>query len=121
MTVRIDKKSLLVVVLLVWVFLTNAHGQGANESASPDSSSPSISRNPAAQNLSVAEESLFSMKGLRNVSAAFIVGTLGASAFFFGVFFGFILRQSRAQTIEFLTYSKTGQAKFWPLKLFSAL
>jgi hypothetical protein len=61
---------------------------------------------------------LWTVDGARSVTGAFVVGTLGAAAFFLGVFFGFISRDSRERLLEYLSNKNTGTIDRWPLILF---
>ena len=60
----------------------------------------------------------FPTNDVLNITYAFIVGSLGAGAFFFGIFCGFISRESRERLLEFLTNKATGDAKAGLLFLF---
>lgn len=46
-----------------------------------------------------------------NVGLAFIVGSLGAGAFFYGVFCGFISKSTRQSLLEYLVDSNSGKMK----------
>ncbi len=63
---------------------------------------------------------LWTKEGFRSVTGAFIVGSLGAGAFFLGVFCGFISRESRERLLEFLGDRATGTPKTLLLLAFCA-
>ena len=67
-----------------------------------------------------ATDPLWTKEGFRSVTGAFIVGSLGAGAFFLGVFCGFISRESRERLLEFLGDRNTGKPKAWLLLAFCA-
>lgn len=76
-----------------------------------------VQKPPSPPNESVKCSFLLTKDAL-NITYAFIVGSLGAGAFFFGIFCGFISRESRERLLEFLTKKDTGNAKAGLLFLF---
>lgn len=63
----------------------------------------SVSASQSLGSFSRIEDPLWTLSGLRNLAAGFLVGSLGAGAFFMGVFWGLIARESRGQVLRYLS------------------